>query len=89
MIVDLCKEQIKDAITTCLIEPLHQMLQDWLVNFKIQSPNESRSDIISEIHAIQKQMAFCTNRKRGGPFVLPSNCTNSMIPDDVKEFLFR
>uniref|UniRef100_A0A8W8NRA0 Uncharacterized protein n=1 Tax=Magallana gigas TaxID=29159 RepID=A0A8W8NRA0_MAGGI len=89
IIVDLCKEQIKDAITTCLIEPLHQMLQDWLVNFKIQSPNESRSDIISEIHAIQKQMAFCTNRKRGGPFVLPSNCTNSMIPDDVKEFLFR
>lgn len=69
------------------------MLQDWLVNFKIQSPNESRSDIISEIHAIQKQMKKKemkeTNRKRGGPFVLPSNCTNCMIPDDVKEFLFR
>lgn len=63
IIVDLCKQQIKEAITTCLNEPLHRMLQDWLEIFKTQSPNESGSGIISEIHAIQKQMAICTMAK--------------------------
>lgn len=87
--VDLCKEQIKEAITTCLAIPLHGMLQDWLEVLNTKDPNKLRSEILSEIQAIQKQMALCTSRKRGPSFVLPSNCTNSIIPDNVKDFLFR
>lgn len=87
--VDLCKEQIKEAITTCLAIPLHGMLQDWLEVLNTNDQNKLRSEILSEIQAIQKQMALCTSRKRGPSFVLPSNCTNSIIPDNVKDFLFR
>lgn len=87
--VDLCKEQIKEAIATCLVVPLHQMLHDWFEVLKTKGPNELHSEILSEIQAIRKQLALCTSRKRSPSSVLPSNCTNSVIPDDVKEFLFR
>lgn len=87
--VDLCKERIKDAIATCLVVPLHQMLHDWFEVLKTKGPNELHSGILSEIQAIRKQLALCTSRKRSPSSVLPSNCTNSVIPDNVKEFLFR
>lgn len=86
--VDLCKEQIKEAIATCLVVPLHRMLQEWFEVLKTKGPNELHSEILSEIQAIRKQLALCTSSKRS-PSVLPSNCTNSVIPDNVKEFLFR
>lgn len=87
--VDLCKEQIKEAIATCLVVPLHRMLQEWFEVLKTKGPNELHSEILSEIQAIRKQLALCTSRKRSPSSVLPSNCTNSVIPDNVKEFLFR
>lgn len=87
--VDLCKEQIKEAIATCLVVPLHRMLQEWFEVLKTKGPNELHSEILSEIQAIRKQLALCTSSKRSPSSVLPSNCTNSVIPDNVKEFLFR
>lgn len=87
--VDLCKEQIKEAIATCLVVPLHRMLQEWFEVLKTKRPNELHSEILSEIQAIRKQLALCTSRKRSPSSVLPSNCTNYVIPDNVKEFRFR
>lgn len=87
--VDLSKEQIKDAIATCLVVPLHRMLHDWFEVLKTKGPNELQSGILSEIQALRKQLALCSSRKRSPSSVLPSNCTKSVIPDNVKEFLFR
>lgn len=84
IIVGHNKEQIKNAITTCLEEPLHQMLQKWLEVLKNEPSNDTTSELIAEIEAIAKQMEFI-NRK----YTTPNLNSKSLVPDDVKEYLFR
>lgn len=84
IIVGHNKEQIKDAITTCLEKPLHEMLQEWLEVFKNEPSNDTTSELIAEIEAIAKQMEFI-NRK----YKNPDLNSQSIVPDDVKEYLYR
>lgn len=84
IIVGHNKEQIKNAITTCLEEPIHQMLQKWLEVLKNEPSNDTSSELIAEIEAIGKQMEFI-NRK----YTTPNLNSNSLVPDDLKEYLFR
>lgn len=80
-IVDKSKEQIKDAITTCLEEPLLQMLQELLEDLKNEPSNKTTSVYIAEIEAI------CKNMKVSSLFSSPD--TKSIVPEDVKDYLFR
>lgn len=89
IIVGHNKKQIKDAITTCLEEPLHQMLQEWLEVFKNKPSNETSSEIIAEIEAICKQMEIINRKYTEISSLSPSLNTKSIVPDDVKEYLFR
>lgn len=84
IIVGHNKEQIKNAITTCLEEPLRQMLQKWLEVLKNEPSNDTSSELIAEIEAIGKQMEFI-NRK----YTTPNLNSNSLVSDHVKEYLFR
>lgn len=89
IIVGHNKEQIKNAITTCLEEPLHQMLQEWLEDFKTETSNKSTSEIIAEIEAICKQMEFINRKYRDISSRSSRLNTKSIVPDEVKEYLFR
>lgn len=80
IIVGHNKEQIKDAITTCLEEPLLQMLQEWLKVFKNEPTNKTSLGMIAEVEAICKSMNVSS--------LFSSLDTKSIVPEDVKEYLF-
>lgn len=77
------KDQIEDIITSCLEEPLHQMLQKWLKDLKRESFRENASDIIAEMEAISKMLVLINSRDTDVP--IPG--TKSIVPDNVKDYL--
>lgn len=85
--VDHTKEQLLRIITTCLIKPLNDLLEDWLANLKTDV--SSNQDIQTEIVAICHQMAFDDCDDSSSVSVLPIDNTKSILPDDVKNYLFR
>lgn len=87
-IVGQNKRQIKEIITICLEEQLDSMLQDWLGKLKHEDVNKQTSDIIDEIEAIRKQLILDTSHNTGTPDA-PCLKNKSIIPDDIKEYLFR
>lgn len=89
IIVERNKEQIKERITTCLEEPLHLMLQEWLEIVKTEGSNKLALELIAEIEAIQKQMEPCIIKNKEVPRVLSSVGARSVVPDNIKDFLFR
>lgn len=62
IIVNQNKEHIQEIITSCLEEPLHQMLQRWNESLKTETPTRLGSRFIAEIEDIRKQMVL-DNRK--------------------------
>lgn len=76
------KEHIQEIITTCLEEPLHQMLQRWTESLKSETPTRLGSRLIAEIEDIRKQMVL-DNRKD-----MPVD-TKCIVSEDVKSYLFR
>lgn len=89
IIVEKNKEQIKEIITSCLEEPLHLMLQEWLEVLKTKCSSRLASGLIAEIEAIQKQMESCTIKDREVFQVLRSAGAGSIVPDNIINFLFR
>lgn len=88
IIVGQNKRQIKEIITSCLEEQLDQMLQDWLEKLKQEGLKKQTFEIIDEIQAIRKQLILDTSNNTGVPDA-PCVENKSIIPDDVKEYLFR
>lgn len=80
------KVEIKKAITSCLEEPLHQMLTDWINHLK--TDDSVASELDAEIEAIRKHLSF-DNKFSATASVLPSVGTTNIIPDDIKYYLFR
>lgn len=89
IIVEKNKEQIKEIITSCLEEPLHLMLQEWLEVLKTKCSSRFASGLIAEIEAIQKQMESCTIKEGEVSHVLRSAGAGSIVPDNIIDFLFR
>lgn len=87
-IVGQNKGQIRETIITCLEEPLHQMLQQWTDVLKSILSAKSLSEIVTEMNAIRKQLLCCSKKDTPTPFVLPRIGSQSLVPDDVKEYLF-
>lgn len=88
IIVGQNKRQIKEMITLCLEKQLDQVLQDWLGKLKHDDLNKQTSEITAEIEAIRKQLILDTSNNIAAPDA-PCIANKSIIPNDVKEYLFR
>lgn len=89
IIVEKNKKQIKETITSCLEEPLHLMLHEWLEVLKTENSSRIASGFIAEIEAIQKQMESCIIKDNDVSNVLRSAVASSIVPDNIIDFLFR
>lgn len=83
------KEQLLRIITTCLNKPLKEMLERWLANLDTEVSSKQAAGIKAEVEAIRKQMEFDDCDESASVFVSPVVSTKSVVPDDVKNFLFR
>nr|XP_022304803.1 uncharacterized protein LOC111111906 isoform X2 [Crassostrea virginica] len=78
--------RLQEAITECLEEPLHRLLEKWEENLKEISPIKQRNRILSEIVIIRKQMMFEENKEE--PEANASLANATIVPSIVKEYLF-
>lgn len=83
------KEQLLRIITTCLNKPLKEMLEQWLANLDTEVSSKQAAGIKAEIEAIRKQMEFDDCDESASISVSPVVSTKSVVPDDVKNYLFR
>lgn len=71
-------------------EPFHEILQKWLKDLTIQeSLSESAYDIIVEIEAIRKHLVFDVHENADAVSVLKRSGSKSIVPDNVKKYLFE
>lgn len=90
IIVSGNKQKILETIITCLEEPFHEILQKWLKDLTIQeSLSESAYDIIVEIEAIRKHLVFDVHENADAVSVLKRSGSKSIVPDNVKKYLFE
>lgn len=75
--------------TTCLNKPLKEMLEQWLANLDTEVSSKQAAGIKAEIEAIRKQMEFDDCDESASISVSPVVSTKSVVPDDVKNYLFR
>lgn len=79
------KEQIEEIITSCLEEPLQNMLKQWRKDLKHERFSENASDIIAEIDAISNELIPFNSKDTD----VPISGSKRIVPDNVKDFLFR
>lgn len=90
IIVGENKQQIMETITTCLEEPLHNMLHNWLEDLKNENVlTKLAYDVIAEIEAIHKLMVFDSYKNTDDASILKEPGTQSIVPNNVKEYLFE
>lgn len=83
------KDRIEEIITSCLEEPLHRKLQKWTNDLKRKCVRGNASDVIAEVEAIRKKMVSTNSRNKDIDSDLLSSSTKSIVPDNVKKYLFR
>lgn len=86
IIVSQNKRQIQEIITSCLEEQLD--VTRLVGKTQTCSFKQKTSEIIAEIEAIRKQLILDTGNNTAAPDA-SCNDTNSIVPNDVKEYLFR
>lgn len=65
------------------------MLEGWLANLETEVSSKQAAGIKSEVEAIRKQMEFDDCEESAAVSVSPVVSTKSVVPDDVKNYLFR
>lgn len=70
-------------------EPFHQILKEWLEYFKNQSLTELATEIIAEINDIRKYLVFKKSENTATVSGLQGGSTKLIVPDNVKDYLFR
>lgn len=79
-----------ETITTCLEEPFHNMLQKWLEDVTNENCSTKLAyDVIAEIEAIRKLLVFEDYKNTDAASILKRTGTQSIVPDNVKEYLFK
>lgn len=86
---DDTKNQLIRIITTFLNKPLREMLDGWLENLGTEGLSKQVAGIKAEIEAICKQMEFDDCAESATVSVSPVVNNKSLVPDDVKDYLFR
>lgn len=80
-------DHVHEVLTSCLEEPLCQVLGEWSNELKtIRSRTSAR--IMSEIENIQKQMSF-EERQDVRCSESSSKANTNIVPQKIKNFLFR
>lgn len=79
------KDQIQDIITSCLEEPLYKLLQTWREVLKRDSLRQNALDIIAEIETISNTLLPTKSKDKDVPIA----GTDSIVPNDIKEYLLR
>lgn len=79
------KDEIEEIITSCLEEPLHEMLQKWSEDLKRVCFTENASDVIAEIEALRNKLLPTISKKTD----VPCTGTGTIVPENVKDYLFR
>lgn len=83
------RAQIQEAIAICLEEPIHRMLEKLLKDLKTAGFNKiQKSGITAEIEAIRKQMILENSKDISAAPVLQNEETESVIPENIKAYLF-
>lgn len=82
------KDQIEEILTSCIEEPLQHMLQKWLEDLKLDHLRRNALDIIAEIEAIRKKLVSNNSIDTEVDFNIPSTRTETVIPGNVKDYLF-
>lgn len=82
------EEELLRIITTCLNKPLKEMLERWLANLDTKISSRQAAGIKAEVEAIRKQMEFDDCDESDSVSVSPVVSTTSVVPDDVKNYLF-
>lgn len=82
------RARIQETITSCLEEPIHQMLEQLWEDLKTADLNIIPPGITAEIEAIRKQMALENSKDISADPVLQNIGTKSLIPDNIKDYLF-
>lgn len=83
------EEELLRIITTCLNKPLKEMLERWLATLDTEVSSKQAAGIKAEVEAIRKQMEFDDCDESASISVSPVVSTTSVVPDDVKNYLFR
>lgn len=83
------EEELLRIITTCLNKPLKEMLERWLANLDTKISSRQAAGIKAEVEAIRKQMEFDDCDESDSVSVSPVVSTTSVVPNDVKNYLFR
>lgn len=79
-----------ETITTCLEEPFRNTLQKWLETLtKKNRSTKLAYDVIAEIEAILKLMVLDGYKSTDDASFLKRTGTQSIVPDNVKEYLFE
>lgn len=89
IVVNQNKERIQEIITTCLEEPLHQILQQLKESLKTETPTRNVSRLIDEIEDISKQMILQKHKDTSVVSIETSVGTKCIVPEDVKTYLLR
>ena len=82
------KEQVQEAITSCLEEPLRFLLDKWWKGIKRMHQTKQTLHVISEIESIRKQILFEDAKEVIESDDASSTSTN-IVPGTIKEYLFR
>lgn len=97
------KQKIKKIITICLEKPFHQILEKWFedlrnlqqifkkwfVDFTNHGLSKLASEIIAEIKDIRKYLVFEKGETTAAVSGLQGGGTEFIVPDNVKDYLFR
>lgn len=70
-------------------EPLHWFLENWLESFRNHGLIELASEIIAEIKDIRKYLVFEKSKSTAGVSGMQGGGTEFIVPDNVKDYLFR
>ena len=82
VIVD--KDHVRQAIISCLEDPICRLLDKWTQQFETVSPTKHTARIIKEIRNVRKQMRF-------EEVISPESSSigvSRIVPENVKDHLF-
>ena len=87
-VITVEKDQVQEALTSCLEEPLQFLLDNWWEGIKRMHQTKQTQHVISEIESIRKQMLF-EDTKEVIESDDPNSTSKNIVPGTIKEYLYR
>lgn len=87
-VITVEKDEVQEALTSCLEEPLQVLLDKWSKGIKRMHQTKQTHHVISEIESIRRQMLF-EDTKEVFESEDASSASRNIVPGTIKEYLFR